>query len=151
VKKRQVIVSAVLLLLFLGVRTSQYAQDVPTGGEKSDRLRHQLGISLLRAINTTEVVDYGTYGSFSSWQTLLAHHSEYFDQFIAMHRQQLPNAHFADLPEILPVWNLRMNVHADGRGYDVLLRDMTDDKCAYAAVTDENGVIRYSKVYTCEI
>jgi hypothetical protein len=33
----------------------------------------------------------------------------------------------------------------------VLLLDMTDKKCGYAAVTDENVVIRQSKEIGCEI
>src|SRR6266852_2398888 len=149
-KKHQVILSTGLLVLFLGVLTSQNAQDVPTGAEKSDRLRHQFAVSLLRTINTAEAVDQTKFGSYSSWQILLAHHSEYFDQFIKMHRQELPNAHYTDLPEILPGWNLRMNMHGDGQGYDVLLQDLTDKKCGYAAVTDENTVIRQSKTINCE-
>ena len=93
-KKNQVILSTVLLVLFLGVLTSQSAQDVPSSAEKSDRLRHQFAVSLLRTINTAEAVEHSTYGSYSPWQTLAAHHAEYFDQFIAMHRHQLPDAHF---------------------------------------------------------
>jgi len=137
-------------MLFLGVLTFQNAQDVWGGAEKDDGLRHAFAVSLLRTINTSEAVDKTKFLSYSSWQTLLEHHSEYFAHFIAMHQEQLPNAHFADLSEILPGWNLRMNVHADGQGYDVLLRDMTDKKCGYAAVTDENAVIRQSKTIDCE-
>ena len=150
-KKNQVILSTVLLVLFLGILTSQNAQDVPTGAEKSDRLRHEFAVSLLRTINTAEAVEHSTYGSYAPWQTLVAHHAEYFGEFIAVHRQQLPDAHFADSPEIVPGWNLRMNVHADGQGYEVLLRDMTDKKCGYATVTDENGVIRQGKAIDCDI
>lgn len=147
-KKRWVIPS-VLLVLFLGVLTPQHAQEIPAGTEKSDRTRRQFAVSLLRTINTAEVVDKTKLGSYSSWKTLLAHHSEYFDQFVASHG--LSKTGFADMPEISPGWNLRMNAHADGQGYDVLLRDMTDEKCGYAAVTDENGVIRQSKTINCEI
>ena len=62
----------------------------------------------------------------SSWPILLAHYQQEFDQFLAMHRQELRNARFTDAPEILPGWNLRLNIHADGQGYDLLLQDMTD-------------------------
>lgn len=121
-KKRQLILNVILLMFFLGVPTSQHGQDVPTGPAKSPSQRHQLAIALLRTINTAELVDKSNYGPYSSWQTLLSHNPKYFDQFIqffAMHGQQLPNTGFADVPEILPGWNLRMNVHADGQGYDV--------------------------------
>jgi len=150
-KKNQVILSAVLLVLFFGVLTSQNAQDVPTGVEKPDQLRHRFAVRLLQTINTAEAVDQMKFGSYSPWQTLVAHHAEYFDQFIAAHRHELPDAHFADPPEIVPGWNLRMNMHADGQGYDALLRDMTDEKCGYAAVTDEDAVIWQSKVINCDI
>ena len=143
-------VHALLLVLFIGVTASQ-SQDVPTTSEKPDRLRHQLAITLLRTINTAEVVEQTTYGSYSPWPTLLAHHSEYFDQFIATQRRSLANANFAEPPEILPGWNLRMNMHPDGQGYDILLRDMTDKKCAYAAVTNENAIIWQSKAIDCEL
>jgi hypothetical protein len=149
--KNQVILSTVLLVLFLRVLTSQDALDVPTGAENSDRLRHQFAVSLLRTMNTAEAVEHSTYGSYARWQTLVAHHAEYFGQFIALHRRQLPDAHFADSLEIVPGWNLRMNMHADGQGYEVLLEDMTDKKCGYAAVTNENAVIRQSKTINCDV
>jgi len=60
-------------------------------------------------------------------------------------RHILPAIQFNDPPEILPGWNLRLNLHSDGQGYDLLVRDMTDEKCGYAVLTDENGVIRQSK------
>jgi hypothetical protein len=85
------------------------------------------------------------------WQTLLSKHPKYFNKFLAINGPQQSNLHFADAPEILPGWNLRLNVHPDGQGYDVLLRDMTDEKCGYAALTDESGVIRQSKAIDCEI
>jgi hypothetical protein len=46
---------------------------------------------------------------------------------------------------------LRLNITADGQGYDVLLEDTTDKNCGYAAVTDERGVIRQSKAIDCQI
>jgi hypothetical protein len=61
------------------------------------------------------------------------------------------NLLFGDMPEILPGWSLRFNVHADGQGYDVRLQSLTDKTCWYAALTDESGVIRQSKAIDCEI
>src|SRR5262249_32246660 len=113
---------------------------------------------------------------YATWSTLRAHHPEIFEDFIVTYRQRLSGANFADPPEILPGWSLRMNVHADGQGYDVMLQDMQDTtpkkcwnslkdaltdkecrdalaakKCWYAALTDESGVIRQSKAIDCEI
>jgi hypothetical protein len=150
-KKSWFVVTGILLMLLPRVMNSQNAQDVSNDAGNSDRPRREFAIALLRTINTAEVVDQSTYGSYSSWQTLLAHNVKYFDKFLTMNRQQPPNINFADLPEILPGWSLRLNVHADGQGYDLLLRDMTDKKCGYAAGTDENAVIWQSKWIDCEI
>ncbi len=150
-RKHRVILSSVLLVLFLGVQTPQFAQDTSTGPANADQARRRVALGLLRTINTAEVVELQNYGSYASWQTLLAHQSKYVNEFLTMNYPEEANLQFADVPEILPGWNLRMNMHADGQGYDVLLRDMTDKKCGYAAVTDENAVIRQSKTIDCAI
>jgi hypothetical protein len=144
-KKHQVILSAVLLVLFLGVQTPQFAQDASTGPAKADHERRMVAIGLLRTINTAEATYHARNGSFVVWKTLVSDQPKYFDEF------QKANAYFFDAPEILPGWNLRLNVHLDGQGYDLLLRDMKDEKCGYAALTDESGVIRQSKAIDCEI
>jgi hypothetical protein len=51
---------------------------------------------------------------------------------------------FGDMPEILPGWNLRLNVQTDGKGYVLLLADK-DDESGFAWVSDESGIIRHSK------
>ena len=150
-KKRCVTLSTVLFVLFLGVLTPEFAQDTPADHSKADQARRMIAIGLLRTINTAEVVYHTKNGSFVIWQTLLSDQPKYFDEFLAMHGLQQANLRFADTPEILPAWNLRLNVHADGQGYDVLLGDITDKKCGYAALTDESGVIRQSKAIGCEI
>jgi hypothetical protein len=129
-KRHQFISSAFLFVLFLAAQTPQFAQDTSSVSAKTKQDRRMVAISLLRAINTIELTYHARNGSFVVWKAY---------------------AHFRDAPEILPGWNLRLNVHPDGQGYDVLLRDMTDDKCGYAALTDENGVIRQSKAIDCEI
>jgi hypothetical protein len=50
VNKRWMILSAVLLILFQGLLPSQYAQDIPTDAGKTDQLRHQFAVSLLRTL-----------------------------------------------------------------------------------------------------
>lgn len=160
-----------LLLVFLGVQTPQFAQDASTDLGKAHR--RQLAISLLRTINTAEVTYHSENGSYATWQTLLSSYRQYFDEFLARNRvvnfvalpgfvnsretsdtvrvQPIFALHFNDPPEILHGWNLRLNVHSDGQGYDLLLTDMRDEKCGYAVLTDENGVIRQSKAIDCEI
>jgi hypothetical protein len=48
------------------------------------------------------------------------------------------------MPEILPGWNLHLNVQTDGKGY-VLLLDDASDKTGFAWVSDESGIIRQCK------
>ena len=136
-KKHRIIWSSVLLVLALGVLTPQFAQDVST------KQRHDQGllVGLVRTINTAEVTDLSKYGSYSSWQTLLSRNAEYFNGWL---KSLYPNVHFGDTAEILPGWNLRLNVNPDGQGYILLLED-TADKDGFAAVTDERGVIRLCK------
>jgi hypothetical protein len=145
--------STVLLALALGTPASQFAQDASTGTEKSDQQSRDraLALGFVRTISTAEAVDFSTYGSYASWQTLLVHQSEYLNGWLAQFYSHEPNAHFGDLSEILPGWRLRFEVHPDGRGYDIRLQDLKDERCSYAAITDESGVIRQSKVIDCKI
>jgi hypothetical protein len=124
----------------LGTSKPRFAQAASDDLAKSDSTRHRVAISLLRSLNTAEVTYRAKNGSFVIWKTLVSSEPRYFEKSLA-----------AAPPEILPGWNLRLNVHADGQGYDVLLQDMTDNKCFYAALTDETGVIRQSKAIDCEI
>lgn len=150
-KKHQVILSILSVVLFLGVSTPQFAQNTSTGPAKSDQERHSVAIGLLRTINTAEVGEFSKYGAYSSWAALLDHQPKFFDAWFTRFYSQDPKEHFGDMPEILPGWSLRFNVHADGRGYDLLLEDTTDKTCGYAAFTDERGVIRQSKAIDCTI
>ena len=148
-----------LLLVLLVVQTPQFAQNTST--DPGTAHRHELAIGLLRTIGTAEVTYHIKNGSYPTWQTLLSSYPKQFDEFLARHKGAnfevgvtlhiLPPIQFNNPPEILPGWNLRLNVHSDGQGYDLLLTDMTDEKCGYAVLTDENGVIRQSKAIDCEI
>jgi hypothetical protein len=149
-KRRWTTLNAVLVLSFLGTASSQNAQEAPP---QPDKLARQgTAVALLRTINTAEIVDLSTYGSFSSWEILVSHNQQYFDDFAArkVNRQQIPDSKFGEPPEILPGWNLRLNVHTDGRGYDLMLQDTTDKKCPYALFTNEAAVIWQSKAIGCD-
>jgi hypothetical protein len=161
-KKNGVILTSVLLVL--GIQTPQFAQDTSIDPAKPEWAKHRIAIGLLRTINTAEVTHQHKNGSYATWQTILLSQPKYFDDFLARNNRtnqqtfqvgvvqpKAPVFRFADAPEILPGWSLRLNVHPDGQGYDVLLRDLTDDKCSYAALTDESGLIRQSKAIDCEI
>jgi hypothetical protein len=145
-KKHRVILSSVLLVLTLGISATQRAQDATSGVEPTSQQssNHALALGFLRTINTAEVGDFSKYGSYSSWQTLLAHEPGYLNAWLSTYYPQKPNVHFGDLPEVLPGLRLRLSVHTDGHGYDVLVEDATD-KNGYAGLSDERGVIRECK------
>jgi hypothetical protein len=140
-KKHPVILTTVLVVLFLGVLTPQFAQDTSTNPPGPDLERRRHALCLLRTIDTAEVGELSNYGSYASWQTLLAQQPKFFDQLLAINYPQEANLYFAEMPEILPGWTLRFNVRAEGLGYDVRLQGMTAKQYGYAALTDESGVI----------
>jgi hypothetical protein len=142
--KRLVILRTVLLVFLLGVQTPQFAQDTSTGPTQSDQERLRVAIGLVRTINTSEVTERYAYGSFASWQTLLAHRQEYLNEWLSHFYSRDTNVRFGPTPEILPGWNLRLIVQPDGLGYVVLVED-AKDKNGYAALSDERGVIRVCK------
>ena len=131
----------------------QRAQNPATLSPADEHTRRSGAVNMLRAINTAEYDYKSRHGSFVGWDVLVAS-GEFTGRgmrFAALNEPQLGNAQFAKLPEILPGWALRLNVTADGHGYDVLLEDQTDKTCGYAAGTDERAVIRQSKVIDCNI
>ena len=135
------------LALFPGVLAPQFAQNASTVPEKPDKEKHNhaLLFGLIRTINTAESTDFYKFGSYASWQTLLAHQPDYLNGWLARFYSQEANVHFGDLPEILPGWNLRLNVQTDGQRYVVLLEDATD-KTGYAALSDERAALRECKL-----
>ena len=132
-----------MLVLAFGTGASQSAQNAATGPDKLDRHASMLG--LVRTINTLEVTEISRYGSSEPWPILLAHHQEGFNSWLKrFYSSKEPNVQFRDAPEILPEWNLRLNVQADGKGWVLLLNDASD-KTGFAWVSDESGIIRHSK------
>ena len=144
---------AVLFLLAAAAPLS--SQDAPARTSDPDYAKHFVAISLLRNINTVEVTyKFKHGGTYVPWDVLLASdefHASKVAAELAKIDPQLVNAQFSNDPEILPGWSLRLNLTADGQAYDLLLEDLTDKTCGYAALTDERGVIRQSKVIDCNI
>lgn len=144
-KNYRFILNSALAVLLLGIATPQFAKDPPQNlvknVEKSEQemQRRALLIGLMRTINTAEVTDRSQYGSYASWETLFAHNAEYLNEWLARYHPEY--SRFADLPEILPGCNVRLNVHADRQGYDVRLQDTAGAKSGFAAFSDESGLI----------
>ena len=145
--KRIVWSLALLVSIFVAVALFA-AQNVSVAqSDEAVHARRSIAINLLRAINTAEYQYKFKRGRFADWDALLE--SEEFAgramQGAARNDSQLAGTHLSKCPDILPGWRLRMNVHADEQGYDVMLEDATDNSFGWAAITDERAVIRESK------
>lgn len=138
-KKLRLILNTILLVLALGTLAPQFAQDASPAPENLDP-RSRPMFELVRAINTAEVCEEAAYGSFASWQTLLAHQQKYLNEWLAKFYSRDPNVHFGSTSEILPGWNLRLTVQSDGSGWVIMLQD-PNEKNGYALLSDERGII----------
>ena len=143
--KDLVVLCVMLLLSGLGYLGPPFAQDAYPPATGPSQERRMVAIGLVRTINTGELTYKHKHGSYGIWQALLSDESKYFDEFLSIHNLPRTNSGFGSGPEILPGWNLRLNVHTDGQGYDLLLEDGTDKDHGYAALSDERAVIRESK------
>ena len=142
-KEHRIILGTMLLVWAFGTVASESAQNAPTATDRLDR--HKSMLALVRTINTLEVTEISQYGSSEPWPILLAHHQEDFNSWLKrFYSSNEPNVQFRDAPEILPEWNLRLNVQADGKGWVLLLNDASD-KTGFAWVSDESGIIRECK------
>ena len=143
-KKLRIILNTLLLVLAFGSVAPQFAQKAPTGPKEPNLERRASMVGLLRTINTAEMVERATYGSYASWRTILSHEQGAMNQWLASVYSRDPNVHFGSTPGILPGLNLRLIVPPDGTGWVVVLED-TKDETGYAVVSDETGVIRECK------
>jgi hypothetical protein len=152
-RTRSIFLSVVVIALTLGTATPQYGQNATAPYSDADYARNSLAVNLLRVINTAEAAYRMKHGSYVTWDVLVT--SEEFTngglKRAGRSEPQLASAHFSKGAEILPGWMMRLDLTNDGKGYDLLLEDATDKTCGYAAVTDERGLIRQSKVIDCSI
>lgn len=148
-------ITLIASLLILAAAGSSVGRNTAAQTSDADNAKHTVAISLLRNINTIELTHKFKHGgSYATWDALLASDEFPASKVIALLAKidpQLANAQFSNGPEILPGWSLRLNLTADGQAYDLLLEDLTDKTCGYAALTDERGVIRQSKAIDSEI
>ena len=162
-KKENLILVAIIAAACLGIAALLPAQTVPQSPTPARHAQQELAVGLLRSTNTAEASYKMQHGSYVAWTVLLVNESKYFGRAFLVVAANYgfaqtppPDHRLAEMrlavgPEILPGWNLRLNVHADGQGYDLLLEDLTDKQCGYAALTDESGIIRQSRTIDCEL
>ena len=148
-KKPRYLLSAAVAISLLGLPFSVVPQSFTNRIGIPPAERHEFAVRLLRIINTAEATHNIKQGSYTSWDVLRT--TTEFSQYVLRWGQFRLSVNPGPAPEILPGWSLRLNVTADGKGYDMILADLTDKSCGYAAITDERGVIRQSKTIDCEI
>ena len=146
---KRLLASSCVVLLVVVLGTFAHGQNpIPS----SENARHQLAIDLLRSINTAELDYKLRHTGYADWKTLVT--NAYFTSSgtkWAPKDSPLAKLQFSKSSEILPEWSLRLNVSADAKAYDLLLEDLKDDKCGYAAITDDRGVIRQAKSIDCKM
>jgi hypothetical protein len=147
-RTKLVFTSLVFVALLITTARTTRSQNAPPSASEAEHAKRSLAISFLRVINTAELEYKMKHGPYASKDVLLA--SEEFKRR-ENRIEQLAKAALSNGPEVLPGWSLRLNVTADGTAYDLLLEDTTDKTCAYAAVTDERGIIRESRPIGCAI
>ena len=138
--KTRIVASTVFLGLSLGPLVPQFALRASVTEDKSNE-SHATLIGFVRTINTAEAAEFAEHGAYASWPNLLAHQSEYLNEWLTQHYLPGKNTHFSESPEVLPGWKLRLVTQTDGKGYVLLLEDVKD-KTGYAAVSDERAMIR---------
>ena len=131
----RVILGTVLLLMFLVILPPQFPQNASPAPENPDLERRAQALGCIRTINTVEVSELTDYGSYAGWETLLAHQPD-INQCAQKYGLKLGH-----LPEVLPGLSLRLNVSADRKGYDLVVRDLVIKQDSYAAYSNEEGLI----------
>lgn len=135
-KKSGLLRTIALVILLLGALAPQFAQNVPQGPTKPDGTNDGNAFGLVRTINTAEVGERSTYGSYAPWETLLEHEREFMNEW-----QKMIGVQLGPSPEVLPGWNLRLNVRGDGQAYDLILEHVSNKQNPLAIYTNEIGVI----------
>ena len=141
-----------LLTGFLGLVPVSRPQKASTPVASRERERRSFAINLLRAINAAELDYKKKHGVYANWTTLLANgdFTETGTRWSSESYPTVAHALYGTGPEIVPGWRLRLNLSSNGNAYDVMLEDVTDPKCGYAAITDERGMVRQGKSVDCE-
>ena len=150
-KRLQIVVAIGLITLGLAWGTAAWPQKAttPTGGREQER--RSFAINLARAIQKAEVDYKAKHGTYGNWDSLMG--NGYFTsagtKWASPDFPTVGQALYGSGPEIVPGWRLRLSISNSGSSYDLLLEDVTDPKCGYAALTDDRGRLRQAKSLEC--
>jgi type II secretory pathway pseudopilin PulG len=128
-------------------------QKVSIAPASRERERQSFAVNLARAINNAEQNYKSKNDKYADWATLTGNgdFTETGTKWAPAGFPTVGHAMYTRGVEIVPGWKLRLNLSHEGKAYDLTLEDATDPKCNYAAVTDERGLIRQSKVIDCPL
>ncbi len=150
-KRLQVIFAISLITFGLAWSATAWPQKgaTPTAGREQER--RSFAINLARAIQKAEVDFKANHGTYGNWDSLMG--NGYFTstgtKWASPDFPTVGQALYGSGPEIVPGWRLRLSISNNGNSYDLLLEDVTDPKCGYAALTDDRGRIRQAKSLEC--
>lgn len=145
--------TAVLFMGILLATPQVQAQKNSPGIADREMQRRSLAVNLAHAINAAEAHYKKDHGAYATWDTLLSN-GDFTDTGTKWAPETYPTVAHATYnrgPEIVPGWKLRLILSKDGETYSLMLEDVTDLKCGYAAVSDERGQIRLAKSVDCQM
>jgi hypothetical protein len=142
-----------LIVIFAIALPARPQKAPPLAASTREDQRRSFSVNVLRAINTSELDYKKKNGVYANWGTLInnGYFSESGTKYISEDFPTVAHALYGNGPEIVPGWRLRLNISNNGLSYDVLLEDVTDPKCGFAAVSDDRGLIRQSKSVACPL
>ena len=150
-KRLPIVAVIALIALGLGLCATARPQNPSPGIGDREQQRRSFAINLVRAIQQAQLDFKSKHAVYANWDSLIG--NGYFTstgtKWSSSDFPTVAQALYGSGPEIVPGWRLRLNVSHSGSAYDLLLEDVTDPKCGYAALTDERGTIRQAKSLEC--
>jgi len=150
-KRLPIVAVIALIALGLALGTAAQPQKPSPGLGDRERERRSFAINLVRAIQKAQLDFKSKHAVYANWDNLIG--NGYFTstgtKWASPDFPTVGQALYGSGPEIVPGWRLRLNVSHSGSAYDLLLEDVTDPKCGYAALTDERGTIRQARSLEC--
>jgi hypothetical protein len=152
-------ISLLVALFLLAVSICALRTHAQTAAEgdtaKDSKGQARLAVSIIREINTAEVVDCRSKErkidenqKFLSWDELL--NAPCFKQEQSRARfSHVNNLSLSPGPEIVPGLELRLVVSPDGKHYSLWLGQKRDVHCGFVFFSDERGVIYEGKAIGC--
>lgn len=114
---------------------------------ETTRDSRQVGVTVVRLINTAEMNYKRAHGSYATWDELF--------RSGAISEREKQGTMFQGLklsagPEVTPGWVLNLVTAVGGQQYELSLRN-SPDACGFSFFSDERGVIYQGGVIDCSV